>query len=76
MLEDKQGKETDRVLLKFKSIETMKPAKTEEEKDDKKECTIQVFDIALYVKEKDIKDAFKLEGDINKIFTKQVGIYQ
>src|SRR6266542_3306429 len=76
VVEDEQGKETDRVPLKFESMETMRPAKTDEEKNDEKERTIQVFDIALYVKEKDIKDAFKLEGDIEKIYTKQVSIYQ
>src|SRR6266496_5937179 len=63
-------------ILIFTQMETMRPAKTEEEKDDEKERTIQVFDIALYVKEKDIHDAFEMEGDIEKIYTKQVGIYQ
>src|SRR6266496_554973 len=65
----------DEELSKFNSLSELRPP-TEEEKIDEKDRTIQVFDIPLYLKQRRIKTSFETLGDIEKISTKAIGLYQ
>ncbi|GBB85546.1 hypothetical protein RclHR1_12030006 [Rhizophagus clarus] len=62
--------------FKFKPTVANKPHKTEEQIINKKDRTIQVFDLPLYMEKATIRCSFCLLGEIEKIETKAVGMYQ
>src|SRR6266496_4088862 len=66
----------DEELSKFTSLSELRLPPTEEEKIDEKDRTIQIFDIPLYLKQGRIKTSFETLGDIEKISTKAIGLYQ
>ncbi|GES87044.1 hypothetical protein GLOIN_2v1786507 [Rhizophagus clarus] len=62
--------------FKFKPTVANKPRKTEEQIINEKDRTIQVFDLPLYMEKATIRCSFCLLGEIEKIETKAVGMYQ
>ncbi|GBB95851.1 hypothetical protein RclHR1_26290001 [Rhizophagus clarus] len=62
--------------FKFKPTVANKPRKTEEQIINEKDRTIQVFDLPLYMEKATIRYSFCLLGEIEKIETKAVGMYQ
>ncbi|GES74101.1 hypothetical protein GLOIN_2v1783570 [Rhizophagus clarus] len=62
--------------FKFKPTVANKPCKTEEQIINEKDRTIQVFDLPLYMEKATIRCSFCLLGEIKKIETKAVGMYQ
>src|SRR6266498_4340459 len=66
----------EEVPSKFQSLADLRPRPTVEEKIEEKDRTIQVFDIPLYTKTPKIRCAFEQLGEIEKISTKAVGLYQ
>ncbi|GES88562.1 hypothetical protein GLOIN_2v1786507 [Rhizophagus clarus] len=62
--------------FQFKFVMKEKLQKNKEEIDNKKERTIQVFDIPLYTEKKTIQNSFSLLGEIVKINTRAHGQYQ
>ncbi|GBB96923.1 hypothetical protein RclHR1_28730001 [Rhizophagus clarus] len=69
--EDKDGNIIEQnTTFQFKSAMKEKPQKNQEEIDNEKERTIQVFDIPLYTEKKTIQNSFSLLGEIEKINTK------
>ncbi|GBB91913.1 hypothetical protein RclHR1_19370004 [Rhizophagus clarus] len=75
--EDQDGNLVDNnITFQFKSVMKEKLQKNEEEINNEKECTIQVFDIPLYTEKKTIQNSFSLLGEINKINTRAQRQYQ
>ncbi|GBB95046.1 hypothetical protein RclHR1_24660005 [Rhizophagus clarus] len=75
--EDQDGNIVEKnTTFQFKSAMKENTQKNKEEIDNKKERTIQVFDIPLYTEKKTIQNSFSLLGEIEKINTKAQGQYQ
>ncbi|GBC07622.1 hypothetical protein RclHR1_07590003 [Rhizophagus clarus] len=77
MEESEDGNITEKITsFKFKLSVIEKLVKITEQINDKKDRTIQVFDLPLYMDTPTIKCSFSLLGEIERIHTKVLGQYQ